>query len=602
MADRDLLRAVRAGDRDAYGELWSRHAEAIRKAASFFTGFDPDDVTAETFARVLRSIEHGHGPVDTFRPYAMVAARNIATEWSRARSDLPLDVAGDVEDETLAEFASAHADDRSLAARAFHSLPDRWQEVLWYTEVEQMKPAEVAPLLGMSANSVAALSVRAREGLKQAWIAAHVRSENVPDEHKWAIERAAKYARNKLPAVQRRKIDEHLEDCPNCRLAFEEIDNAASRIALVLLPLVLGSAATAYASYATTRGATMPSAPLAGGRMTTKRARLTAGAVATVAAVALTGVAVHAAVNRGPDILESQAAVAAEPHAAPDEPRLRAAPPITEPAPDQTGTATTGQAPAADHPSTVILPTSTTRTGSAAIGPRADTGDATSTEPGAVNSPPSVPTPGSTPSDPTGPTTTPTAPPTAPTDPPTTPSDPPTAPSAPVVSTSQEHSGLLPVLSGTAEPGATIVVNATEAAGTVAGPFVTTVDDAGAWQLVPELPEAGEWTLTITQTIGDLTSTATDATSVLYTDDLVVDPPTVQDGEYLYWVKGTPGADVEVLYSDGTSKMIAVLSDGQTFWSGPTSPSDSVPAVTGMRYSTAPSHGVLHDLSSYLTG
>ena len=42
--------------------------------------------------------------------------------------------------------------------------------VLWHTEVEGQRPAEVAPLLGMSPNSVSALAYRAREGLRQAFV------------------------------------------------------------------------------------------------------------------------------------------------------------------------------------------------------------------------------------------------------------------------------------------------------------------------------------------------------------------------------------------------------------------------------------------------
>ncbi len=48
--------------------------------------------------------------------------------------------------------------------------------MLWYSEIEQMKPAEIAPLLGMKATAVAQLTFRAREGLREAWMQAHLRS------------------------------------------------------------------------------------------------------------------------------------------------------------------------------------------------------------------------------------------------------------------------------------------------------------------------------------------------------------------------------------------------------------------------------------------
>jgi len=39
--------------------------------------------------------------------------------------------------------------------------------VLWHTEIEGARPAEVAALLGLTANGVAALAYRAPEGLRQ---------------------------------------------------------------------------------------------------------------------------------------------------------------------------------------------------------------------------------------------------------------------------------------------------------------------------------------------------------------------------------------------------------------------------------------------------
>ncbi|MFC7743650.1 RNA polymerase sigma factor [Nocardiopsis composta] len=54
--------------------------------------------------------------------------------------------------------------ERSLIARAFLSLRPDWQSVLWYTEIEGIKPAEAAGILGRDPNTVAALAYRAREG------------------------------------------------------------------------------------------------------------------------------------------------------------------------------------------------------------------------------------------------------------------------------------------------------------------------------------------------------------------------------------------------------------------------------------------------------
>ncbi|MDR6688248.1 DNA-directed RNA polymerase specialized sigma24 family protein [Arthrobacter sp. 1088] len=59
------------------------------------------------------------------------------------------------------------AHDHVLAA--LQSLPERWQKVLWYTDVLQYKPREIAPLLGIAPNAVSALVLRARKGLRAAY-------------------------------------------------------------------------------------------------------------------------------------------------------------------------------------------------------------------------------------------------------------------------------------------------------------------------------------------------------------------------------------------------------------------------------------------------
>lgn len=48
--------------------------------------------------------------------------------------------------------------------------------VLWHTKVEQLRPQQIAPLLEVSANSVAALTHHAREGLRRAYVSMHANS------------------------------------------------------------------------------------------------------------------------------------------------------------------------------------------------------------------------------------------------------------------------------------------------------------------------------------------------------------------------------------------------------------------------------------------
>ncbi|SMH31567.1 RNA polymerase sigma factor, sigma-70 family [Rathayibacter oskolensis] len=143
LGDSELIVLVRGGERAASAELWRRHAAAARTVArAWSSSLDPDDLVSEAFLRVLSALERGSGPEGAFRPYLFTAVRNVAASWGRRQDrERPLEAVEDVvapgpgpEESVLA------AADRDLGVRAFRALPPRWQEVLWYTEVEGSPP------------------------------------------------------------------------------------------------------------------------------------------------------------------------------------------------------------------------------------------------------------------------------------------------------------------------------------------------------------------------------------------------------------------------------------------------------------------------------
>ncbi len=250
-SDADLIARVRRGDQAAFGELYRRHHRAARTAARTFRGLDPDDLVDEAFLRIVVCIRSGKGPREAFRPYLYRTIHNVAVDWLRAPPVIT--VADDAEWEALeshdCEFGitdpTDEAIERTLTARAYRSLPDRWQAVLWYTEVEGMDPHEVAPLLGLTANGVAALAYRARDGLRTAWLQAHVTSDGLSGECRWAAERTARGARGGLRETEARRLRDHRSTCARCAIVAEEVDDLGARLALTVVPLVLGGVAGA---------------------------------------------------------------------------------------------------------------------------------------------------------------------------------------------------------------------------------------------------------------------------------------------------------------------------------------------------------------------
>lgn len=154
----------------AFAELWTRHSATGRRfAVSLTSQFDADDLVAEAFTRILAQLKGGKGPRDGFCRYLFRSIHRIAIDWSRREKHLDDEAAPEAADPHCAEVISLAAEERSLSGRAFRSLPTRWQEVLWYSEVESMKPSEFAPLLNMSVNAAAQLACRARAGLREAF-------------------------------------------------------------------------------------------------------------------------------------------------------------------------------------------------------------------------------------------------------------------------------------------------------------------------------------------------------------------------------------------------------------------------------------------------
>lgn len=243
-SDETLVEQSRSGDQRAFAELWRRHVRSgARVARQFTSSIDADDLVAEAYTRIYRRVLAGGGPTGAFRPYLYTTIRNLASSWGAASRDVQVDQIADFEDPTTVDDPVALALDRTLTARAFRSLPERWQTVLWYTEVEGMDPHEVAPILAMTANGVAALSYRAREGLRRAWLQAHITDATAGGECRWTIARIGEHARHGLTARDTERLDFHLTTCAKCAIINDEVDEVGSRLALVMLPILLGGVA-----------------------------------------------------------------------------------------------------------------------------------------------------------------------------------------------------------------------------------------------------------------------------------------------------------------------------------------------------------------------
>jgi RNA polymerase sigma factor (sigma-70 family) len=262
LTDVELLEQVRKGDEAAFTELFARHrAVARRVALTYRCPGDPDDLVNEAFEKVFAAVRRGHGPTDAFRAYLLVTMRRLAADHAERPKDERLE---DVPEAVAAAAADGpiDAEERTIVTRAFESLPDRWQAVLWYTAVEGRNPRELAPLLGVSANAVSALAYRAREQLRQAYLQAHLQTWSRPqcEPHRSLL---GAYVRDGQSRRERAATQRHLDGCQNCQGLVAELNEVNSLLVRSVVPLFPAAAiakalpvAAGAASAAKVRGTT----------------------------------------------------------------------------------------------------------------------------------------------------------------------------------------------------------------------------------------------------------------------------------------------------------------------------------------------------------
>ncbi|TDD69081.1 sigma-70 family RNA polymerase sigma factor [Jiangella aurantiaca] len=240
-SDEQLIARTREGDMGAYDELYRRHVDDASKVARIVTNNSDEaqDVVAEAFTRVLMRLREGGGPDLDFAPYLKTVVRRLAIDRHRSSQR-----DGSQTDPSIldilptADDAMARSTDRQLVRHAFETLPERWQQVLWHTEIEGRSPASLAPALGSSANAVAALAYRAREGLRQAYLAVNLSAEVQPECRPYAP-KIASYVRGTLSAHDTREMSAHLATCAHCRERRDELLLLVSDMRGILWPALL---------------------------------------------------------------------------------------------------------------------------------------------------------------------------------------------------------------------------------------------------------------------------------------------------------------------------------------------------------------------------
>ncbi|MFC4139922.1 MULTISPECIES: sigma-70 family RNA polymerase sigma factor [unclassified Microbacterium] len=267
-SDAELLDALRDGDGDAYVALWNRHVGAALRYAGRLYPSRAEDLVSESFLAVYQQVTTtSKGPAFAFRSYLKAVMRNTSIRWRKESEPLidteHVDRVDSRDALTLIERESDAAD----LLGAFQELPERWQRVLWLSEVAAVPRPDIARELGIEPNAVSALHRRARSGLKLRWLERQVPAA-LQDDTAHVARLLPRYLTDAAPSQLSTEVDAHVSECAVCADILANMRGSALRLQTTALSAVgFGALGTAIPAVA----------PLAGGS-------------AAAAAIAVTGV------------------------------------------------------------------------------------------------------------------------------------------------------------------------------------------------------------------------------------------------------------------------------------------------------------------------
>ena len=138
---------------------------------------DVEDILQETFSVAMEKLPtfevRGEAPCWAWwRTLAHNQIRRAVSHWSSQRRSPERDrelTQSYQASQTSPSHAVARREEHERALLALRGLPEHDREVLWLTVVEEMSPADAAPLMGISVNNVRVRKFRALDALRAAF-------------------------------------------------------------------------------------------------------------------------------------------------------------------------------------------------------------------------------------------------------------------------------------------------------------------------------------------------------------------------------------------------------------------------------------------------
>ena len=232
LADEQLITSARNGDSSAYAALFEKYQSGIYNFAYSLVRSTEDakDIAQEAFIKVFEALPRLEEKAK-FSSYLYRTARNLAMDTLKAEnrygSAESLELEKDTDIESDPQRSLLLQEQQSEVQKTAADLADDYRMVLSLRELQDLSYDEISSVMEIPKNSVGVLLLRARLKFKQEFRMSQVDVEKLSKECKKMLPLLSAYIDNELSEEEREEVKQHLDDCPLCHLALEEMTEAS---------------------------------------------------------------------------------------------------------------------------------------------------------------------------------------------------------------------------------------------------------------------------------------------------------------------------------------------------------------------------------------
>lgn len=169
--DTHLVSLAKAGDIEAFGELYSRYLDPIYRYIRMRVGEDQtaEDLTEETFVRAFKALDKYEERGLPFSAYLYRVTKNLLIDYYRKqKEEITLDKADHIPAPGIAlDDSLIRAEKHSMLGQAYKQLPSDYQEIIRLRIILGISTSEAAVWMERSEGATRVLLHRALNALRE---------------------------------------------------------------------------------------------------------------------------------------------------------------------------------------------------------------------------------------------------------------------------------------------------------------------------------------------------------------------------------------------------------------------------------------------------